>query len=101
MLTIADFSRKIIYDLSKTFPKARLQGKYVVVEPEPSSVSIPVSSIYREYQETKYYGKTLALYITIINDILGQYKFKIDYNNVYPLLKNRGFGRGGKGFRVL
>jgi len=94
MLTIADFSRKIIYDLNKTFPKARLQGKYVVVESEPNSVSIPVSSIYREYQETKDYGKTLASHIKIINDILSQYKFKIDYNNVYPLLKSRDFGKG-------
>jgi hypothetical protein len=96
MLTVADFSRKIIYDLNKTFPKARLQGKYVVVESEANSVSIPDSSIYREYQGTKDYRKTLALYITIINDILSQYKFKIDYNNVYPLLKSRKFGKGKK-----
>ena len=70
MLTIADFSRKIIFDLNKTFPKARLQGKYVVVESNPSSVSIPVSSIYREYQQVKDYRKTLKLYVDIINDIL-------------------------------
>ncbi len=96
MLTIADFSRKIIYDLNKTFPKASLQGKYVVVESDPNSVSIPVSSIYREYQEIKDYGKTLTSYIRIISDILNQYKFKIDYNNVYPLLKSRKFGKGEK-----
>jgi hypothetical protein len=46
MLSFANFSSKIILDLNKTFPKARLQGKYVVVESEPNSVSIPVSSIY-------------------------------------------------------
>lgn len=96
MLTIADFSRKIIFDLNKTFPIARVQGKYVVVESNPNSVSIPVSSIYREYQETKDYGKTLSSYIRIINDILCQYKFKIDYTNVYPLLKSRDFGKGEK-----
>jgi uncharacterized protein YtpQ (UPF0354 family) len=27
---------------------------------------------------------------------LNQYKFKIDYNNVYPLLKSRDFGKGEK-----
>lgn len=96
MLTIADFSRKIIYDLNKTFPKASLQGKYVVVESDPNSVSIPVSSIYREYQEIKDYGKTLTSYIRIISDILNQYKFKIDYTNVYPMLKSRMFGKGEK-----
>lgn len=96
MLTFADFSSKIIYDLNKTFPKARLQGKYVVVESEPNSVSIPVNSIYREYQEVKDYGKTLTSYIRIISDILNQYKFKIDYTNVYPMLKSRMFGKGEK-----
>ena len=96
MLTIADFSRKIIFDLNKTFPIARIQGKYVIVESKPNCVSVPISSIYGEYQETKDYKKTLASYIKIINDILSQYKFKIDYNNVYPLLKSRDFGKGEK-----
>ena len=96
MLTIADFSRKIIFDLNKTFPIARAKGKYVIVESNPNSVSIPVNSIYKEYQENKDYGKTLAAYIKIINDILSQYKFKIDYNNVFPLLKSREFGKGEK-----
>ena len=94
MLTIADFSRKIFFDLNKTFPKARLQGKYVVVESNLSSVSIPVSSIYKEYQQVKDYRKTLKLYVDIINDILNQYKFKIDYNSVYPFLKSMDFGKG-------
>ena len=94
MLSFANFSSKIILDLNKTFPKARLQGKYVVVESDPNSVSIPVSSIYREYQETKDYGKTLKIYVDIIYNILNQYKFKIDYNNVYPMLKSRDFGKG-------
>ncbi|MFY9381419.1 MAG: hypothetical protein WAO54_04290 [Eubacteriales bacterium] len=96
MLTIADFSRKIIFDLNKTFPIARVQGKYVIVESNPNSVSVPISSIYGEYQKTRDYKKTLASYINIINDILNQYKFKIDYNNVYPLLKSRDFGKGEK-----
>ena len=94
MLTIADFSRKIIFDLNRTFPIARIQGKYVIVESKPNCVSVPISSIYGEYQETKDYKKTLASYIKIINDILSQYKFKIDYNNVFPLLKSRDFGKG-------
>ena len=63
MLTIADFSRKIIFDLNKTFPIARVQGKYVIVESNPNSVSVPISSIYGQYQETKDYRKTLASYI--------------------------------------
>ena len=96
MLTIADFSRKIIFDLNRTFPIAKIQGKYVIVEFNSNCVSVPINSIYGEYQETKDYRKTLASYIKIINDILNQYKLKIDYNNVYPLLKSRDFGKGEK-----
>jgi uncharacterized protein YtpQ (UPF0354 family) len=81
-------------DLNKTFPRARLDGKYVVSKVWSCSVSIPISSIYREYQEVKDYRKTLKLYVDIINDILNQYKFKIDYNSVYPFLKSRDFGKG-------
>lgn len=99
MLSFANFSSKIILDLNKTFPKARLEGKYVVVESEPNSVSIPVSRIYREYQEVKDYRKTLKLYVDIINDILNQYKFKIDYNSVYPFLKSMDFGKGENGIQ--
>jgi uncharacterized protein YtpQ (UPF0354 family) len=57
-------------------------------------MSIPISSMYREYQEVKDYKKTLKLYVDIINDILNQYKFKIDYKSVYPFLKSRDFGKG-------
>jgi len=57
MLTIADFSRKIIFDLNKTFPIARVQGKYVIVESNPNSVSIPVNSIIRNTKKTRIMGK--------------------------------------------
>ena len=77
MLTIADFSREIIFDLNRIFPIARIQGKYVIVESKPNSVSVPISSIYGEYQKTRDYEKTLASYINIIDDTLNQYKFKV------------------------
>ena len=87
------FANLIIHD---PFPIARIQGKYVIVESKPNSVSVPISSIYGEYQENKDYGKTLTSYINIINDILNQYKFKINYNNIYPMLKSKDFGKGEK-----
>ena len=96
MLTINDFINKIILDLNKYFSEVSLDGNYMLVKSGPASMSIPISSMYREYQEVMDYGKTLKIYVDIIYNILNQYKFKIDYNNVYPLLKNRGFGRGEK-----
>lgn len=96
MLTINDFTNKIILDLNKRFSEAILEGNNIIVKSGPTSMSIPISSVYREYQEIKDYGKTLTSYIRIISDILSQYEFKIDYTNVYPLLKSRMFGKGEK-----
>lgn len=96
MLTINDFTNKIILDLNKRFSEAILEGNNIIVKSGPTSMSIPISSVYREYQEIKDYGKTLTSYIRIISDILNQYKFKIDYTNVYPMLKSRMFGKGEK-----
>jgi uncharacterized protein YtpQ (UPF0354 family) len=94
MLTINDFINKIILDLNKYFSEVSLDGNYMLVKSGPASMSIPISSMYREYQEVKDYKKTLKLYVGIINDILNQYKFKIDYKSVYPFLKSRDFGKG-------
>lgn len=94
MHTFADFTNKIISDLNKRFSEAILEGNYIIVKSGPASMSIPISSLYREYQQVKDYGKTLKIYVDIIYNILNQYKFKIDYNNVYPMLKSRDFGKG-------
>jgi hypothetical protein len=51
--------------------------------------------MYKEYQVTDY-ESIKKLYIKVSNEILNQYKFKVDYNNVYPLLKSRDFGKGEK-----
>lgn len=96
MLTINDFINKIILDLNKYFSEVSLDGNYMLVKSGPASMSIPISSMYREYQEVKDYKKTLKLYVGIINDILNQYKFKIDYKSVYPFLKSRDFGKEEK-----
>jgi hypothetical protein len=67
MLTINDFINKIILDLNKYFSEVSLDGNYMLVKSGPASMSIPISSMYREYQEVKDYKKTLKLYVGIIN----------------------------------
>jgi uncharacterized protein YtpQ (UPF0354 family) len=94
MFTIADFTNKIISDLNKRFSEAILEGNNIIVKSGLASMSIPISSMYREYQQVKDYGKTLKIYVDIIYNILNQYKFKIDYYSVYPFLKGMDFGKG-------
>ena len=63
MLTINDFTNKIILDLNKRFSEAILEGNNIIVKSGPTSMSIPISSVYREYQEIKdaYFGHIRTL----------------------------------------
>ncbi|TCU79335.1 hypothetical protein EV204_101314 [Tissierella praeacuta] len=92
MLTFKDFTNKIIMDLNKEFTKAYIQGRYIVVEWEPTNMSLPIDTMYQEYQINKNYEEILKTYIEISRKILGQYAFKIDYDNVFPILKGKEFG---------
>lgn len=92
MLTFKDFANKITVDLNKEFTKAFIQGRYIVIEWEPTNMSLPIDTMYKEYQENENYEETLKTYIEISKKILGQYAFKIDYDNVFPMLKSKEFG---------
>ncbi|SKA92843.1 hypothetical protein SAMN05428976_1241 [Clostridium sp. USBA 49] len=92
MLTFKDFASRITFDLNKEFTKAYIQGKYIVVEWEPTNMSLPIDTMYQEYQMNWNYEETLKTYIEISRTILGQYEFKIDYDNVFPILKSKEFG---------
>jgi hypothetical protein len=62
MLTFDDFTNKIISDLNKRFSEAILEGNYIIVKSGPASMSIPISSMYREYQEViAYFGHIRTL----------------------------------------
>ncbi|WP_310442640.1 DUF1444 family protein [Tissierella sp.] len=54
------------------------------------SVSVPLHPMYQEYQMVGY-QENLNNYKKIITDILNSYKFKLDLNNVYPLIKSKSF----------
>ena len=95
MLRIEEFTEKITRDFKMEFPEVELEEKYIRIGAEVTHVELPISSIYKEYQVAGY-DNIKELYIKIANEVLNQYKFKVDYNNVFPLLKSRDFGKGEK-----
>lgn len=92
LLNIDDFCSRIILDMQKHFPKVRREQDFIYVEYDPTNMSIPIRSIYNEYLFNKNYELTLKTYIDIANEILNQYKFQINYRNVFPILKQKDFG---------
>jgi uncharacterized protein YtpQ (UPF0354 family) len=95
VLTLQQFVAKISEDFKREFSEIELGQKFIRLGTGVTHVELPINSMYKEYQVTDY-ESIKKLYIKISNEILNQYKFKVDYNNVYPLLKSRDFGKGEK-----
>lgn len=95
MLTVQEFVQNISEDFKKVFPEVRVEDRFIRLGTGVTHVELPINSMYKEYQVTDY-ESIKKLYIKVSNEILNQYKFKVDYNNVYPLLKSREFGKGEK-----
>ncbi len=95
MLTVQEFVQNISEDFKKVFPEVRVEDRFIRLGTEVTHVELPINSMYKEYQVTDY-ESIKKLYIKISKEILNQYKFKVDYNNVYPILKHTDFGNNAK-----
>lgn len=93
MFTVQEFAGKVMEDFMKEFPEVELGEKYIRIGTGITHVELPIASMYKEYQATGY-DNIKKLYIKVANEVLNQYKFKIDYNSVYPFLKSMDFGKG-------
>ncbi|WP_213818273.1 DUF1444 family protein [Garciella nitratireducens] len=93
MLTTKELTEKLINDLNHEFTKAFKYGDDIVIEWDAAKMNIPIETIFNEYQLDEDYEETLHTYKGIIRKILGQHKFKIDYDNIFPLLKKSDFAK--------
>ncbi|MDK2919831.1 MAG: hypothetical protein PWQ37_2564 [Candidatus Petromonas sp.] len=95
MLTFQEFTEKISYDFKKVFPEVKVGENLIHLGSGVTYVELPLGSMFREYQMTDYCN-TKELYVKIASEILDKYKFKVDYANVYPILKRHDFGINSK-----
>ena len=95
MLTLEEFTEKISYDFKKVFPEVKVGENLIHIGSGVTHVELPLGSMYREYQMTEYCN-IKELYVKIASEILNKYKFKVDYANVYPILKRHDFGINSK-----
>lgn len=97
-MTLEEFSSHMVLDMQKHFPIVLRKQDYIYVECDPTNMSIPVHSMYKEYCTNQDYQLTLDTYVQIVNKILNQHRFQINYKNVFPILKHRSFGTNDKNF---
>jgi uncharacterized protein YtpQ (UPF0354 family) len=95
VFTLQQFLENILHDFKKEFPQVELGERYIRLSTGITHAELPISTMYKEYQIIGY-DNTKRMYIEVANGILSQYKFKINYNNVFPLLKSMEFGNEKK-----
>jgi hypothetical protein len=95
MFTVQAFAGKVMEDFKAEFPEVELGENYIRIGTGITHVELPIASMYKEYQVVDY-ESVKELYVKVANKVLNQYKFKIDYNDVYPLLKHTGFSSNSK-----
>lgn len=87
------FVGKIIDDLEKHFGKIRMEEQNrILVGNSTVNASVPIDAMYQEYEFVGY-QQTLKNYVKIIKDIIGSYEYKLSLGNVYPIIKQKGYGK--------
>lgn len=87
------FVEKIIDDLEKQFGKIRMEKQNrILVGNSTINASVPIDAMFQEY-ELIGYEQTLKNYEEIIKDIMGSNEYKLSLNNVYPIIKQKGYGQ--------
>jgi len=92
MLNTTEFTTKIVHDLKKYFEVVELTNNTVRIQRGATHADIPLSSIINEYEIQHNYQSVLVMYTDIVEQVLNTYKFTLDLNLVYPLVKPKNFG---------
>ena len=68
MLTVDEFTEKILHDFKKVFPEVKVGENLIHLGSGVTYVELPLGSMYREYQMTDYCN-TKELYVKIASEI--------------------------------
>jgi uncharacterized protein YtpQ (UPF0354 family) len=80
-------------DLRKSFTIVDYRSDSIYILEDQHELSIPLKTIYSDFKECENYEETLENYTRLINDILNENDYKIDYLNIFPMLYNANFAR--------
>lgn len=93
MMDFNNFKTEIFNDLVKIYPTARLIGDTIKISNDDVQVSIPIGTSYMSYTVNEEYKEVEESLLEAIEEALKNSTFEIDYNNVYPFIKNADFGK--------
>lgn len=91
MLNFASFQNKFINDIQLEFPNSSVSENNIEINTDTQVVYIPLNAVYEDYKNHGQYKKTLNEYIRTTKDLLNQYKFDLNYDIIFPIIKTHDF----------
>ncbi|QUH22090.1 hypothetical protein [Alkaliphilus sp. B6464] len=87
------FRLKMYNDIKKTYQYAQLNKNIILIYCNNIEISISIEDAYEEYKLCENYNIILDIFLKNIGNYLNQYKFNLNYNKVYPIIKSENFGK--------
>ncbi|SHH83181.1 Protein of unknown function [Caloranaerobacter azorensis DSM 13643] len=87
------FKLKLLNDIKKVYENAELNKELITFEFGTLEIIVDTKDMYKLYGESKNNYNTVKKHcLNVIKEIIEEKRFKVNYNKVFPLLKNKNFG---------
>lgn len=93
MLEFEKFKLKMLNEFKKEYDMTEIQGDLIKIQSGSIEATLPVQDAYNEYKLVKNFDFICKQYLKILDKEFKKTKFQVDYNNVFPLIKRKDFGR--------
>ena len=92
-LTKERLGLKLINDIKKEFSNTSIDKNNIIVSKDDIEVRIPLTMLFQEMKEKNInYRRLLKNYRDIINKMIIENNFRVNYHNLYPIIRSSSFG---------
>lgn len=92
MLGRDEFIKKFCVDIGREFEEVFLDNYIIKVGKAENGLEVNVDKIYYDYNCIRDYNEILESNIKIFKKVLDTYRYKINYDDVLPIIKLKDFG---------
>ncbi|MDU1350590.1 DUF1444 family protein [uncultured Clostridium sp.] len=94
LLDYERFKVKMLNEFIKEYPDSHLENEDLKVIRLNLEATISLDIAFQEYNLAKNFKFICDIFKKAIQEEFTKYKFKVDYNKLYPLIKSKDFGKG-------
>lgn len=92
MLKFQKFKLKMLDEIKKIYNLVELEGDRIKIQKGSVEATLVVKDAYSEYKVVEDFEFICGHYLTILEQEFKKGRFTVTYENVFPLIKKKGFG---------